>query len=82
MDFQPSDRNGAARSPPKACRMWIELPTQADWRAEQLHGLWLPQPQADAPVLLYLHGARWNVASSSGRIRRMHRELGFFGAGD
>jgi pimeloyl-ACP methyl ester carboxylesterase len=27
-------------------------------------------------VLLYLHGARWNVAGSSGRIRRMH-ELGF-----
>jgi alpha-beta hydrolase superfamily lysophospholipase len=27
-------------------------------------------------VLLYLHGARWNVASSAGRMRRMH-ELGF-----
>ena len=27
-------------------------------------------------MLLYLHGARWNVAGSSGRIRRMH-ELGF-----
>jgi alpha-beta hydrolase superfamily lysophospholipase len=27
-------------------------------------------------VLLYLHGARWNVAGSSGRMRRMH-ELGF-----
>jgi alpha-beta hydrolase superfamily lysophospholipase len=27
-------------------------------------------------VLLYLHGARWNVAGSSGRMRRM-QELGF-----
>lgn len=52
------------------------MPTQAAGKPEQLHGLWLPQPRADAPVLLYLHGARWNVSGSSGRIRRMH-ELGF-----
>ncbi len=29
-----------------------------------------------APVLLYLHGARWNVEGSAARIRRM-QELGF-----
>jgi len=75
--FQPSDRSwGGAQSTEGMQDVWIELPTQADGRPEQLHGLWLPQPQADAPVLLYLHGARWNVAGSSGRIRRMH-ELGF-----
>ena len=77
MDFQPSDRSwGGAQSTEGMQDVWIELPTQADGKPEQLHGLWLPQPQADAPVLLYLHGARWNVAGSSGRIRRMH-ELGF-----
>jgi uncharacterized protein len=32
--------------------------------------------QADAPVLLYLHGARWNVTGSAFRMRRM-QELGF-----
>ena len=75
--FQPSDRSwGGAQSTEGMQDVWIELPTQADGKPEQLHGLWLPQPQADAPVLLYLHGARWNVAGSSGRIRRMH-ELGF-----
>jgi alpha-beta hydrolase superfamily lysophospholipase len=42
----------------------------------KLHALWLPQTRADAPVLLYLHGARWDVRSSAQRIRRMH-ELGF-----
>ena len=29
-----------------------------------------------APVMLYLHGARWNVAGSASRMRRM-QELGF-----
>jgi hypothetical protein len=42
----------------------------------RLHGLWLGQPRPDAPVLLYLHGARWDVRGSAHRMRRMH-ELGF-----
>ena len=51
-----------------------------------MHGLWLAAKPAAAsqgplasrkgPVLLYLHGARWNVEGSSARIRRM-QELGF-----
>ena len=36
----------------------------------------LPPTAAQTPILLYLHGARWNVAGSSGRIRRME-EMGF-----
>lgn len=31
---------------------------------------------ADGPILLYLHGARWNVSGSTFRMRRM-QELGF-----
>ncbi len=45
----------------------------------RLHALWLPQTgvkAAQAPVLLYLHGARWDVRGSAHRMRRMH-ELGF-----
>ena len=42
----------------------------------RLHALWLPQPAPGAPVLLYLHGARWDVRGSAPRMRRMH-ELGF-----
>ncbi len=56
--------------------VWIEFTSAATGRPVKLHGLWLPQARADAPVMLYLHGARWNVAGSAGRIRRMH-ELGF-----
>ena len=75
--FQPSDRSwGGAPSTEGMQDVWIEFASDASGKAERLHGLWLPHTQAGAPVLLYLHGARWNVAGSSGRIRRM-QELGF-----
>ncbi len=35
-----------------------------------------PALAAEGPVLLYLHGARWNVSGSASRMRRM-QELGF-----
>lgn len=49
--------------------------------SERLHGLWLPFNRTDkdegsAPILLYLHGARFNVTGSAPRMRRM-QELGF-----
>jgi alpha-beta hydrolase superfamily lysophospholipase len=90
--FQPSDRTwGRATSTEGMQDVWIALaqpgampppntgtsPTaNAATPAERLHGLWLPSAEANAPVLLYLHGARWNVAGSSNRIRRMGA-LGF-----
>ena len=46
----------------------------------RLHGLWLEADSSTAadqqPVLLYLHGARFNVTGSAPRMRRM-QELGF-----
>jgi alpha-beta hydrolase superfamily lysophospholipase len=75
--FQPSDRSwGGAQSTVDMEDVWIAFTPPSSGKPEKLHGLWLPQDRADAPVLLYLHGARWNVSGSSGRIRRMH-ELGF-----
>jgi alpha-beta hydrolase superfamily lysophospholipase len=75
--FQPSDRSwGGPQSTDDMEDVWIAFASKATGKNEQLHGLWLPQDRAGAPVLLYLHGARWNVAGSAGRIRRMH-ELGF-----
>jgi uncharacterized protein len=56
--------------------VWIGFPAAEDGAPVRLHGLWLPQVRADAPVLLYLHGARWDVRGSAFRMRRMH-ELGF-----
>ncbi len=41
-------------------------------QAVRLHGLWLPQPDPAAPVLLFLHGVRWDVRASAPRMRRWH----------
>ncbi len=75
--FQPSDRAwGGVQSTEDMQDVWIGFNSRATGKPEQLHGLYLPSDQADAPVLLYLHGARWNVSGSSGRMRRM-QALGF-----
>ncbi len=77
--FQPSDRtwSGGASAAEGMSEVWIEFASrEADAAPVKLHGLWLAQARADAPVLLYLHGARWDVRSSAHRMRRMH-QLGF-----
>jgi len=78
--FQPSDRSwgGSAAMAQDMDDVWIDYQSRVTGEPARLHGLWLASPQAPAgnPVMLYLHGARWNVAGSSPRIRRMH-ELGF-----
>jgi alpha-beta hydrolase superfamily lysophospholipase len=78
--FQPSDRSwgGSASLAEDMENVWIEFGSTITGQPVKLHGLWLPAENraAEAPILLYLHGARWNVAGSSPRIRRM-QELGF-----
>ena len=76
--FQPSDRTwwGGLAAAEGMADVWIEFDSRSSGDAVRLHGLWLPQDRADAPVLLYLHGARYDVRGSAHRMRRMH-ELGF-----
>lgn len=82
--FQPSDRSwGGSDSLAQGMDdVWIDFESKATGEPARLHALWLAAdgaeraPAANAPVLLYLHGARWNVTGSSPRIRRM-QELGF-----
>jgi pimeloyl-ACP methyl ester carboxylesterase len=50
---------------------WIELAS-----GQKLHAWWLNGEKPDAPVVLYLHGARWNLTGSVTRIDRW-RKLGF-----
>ncbi|HEY8605886.1 MAG TPA: alpha/beta fold hydrolase [Noviherbaspirillum sp.] len=45
-------------------------------RSEQLHAWWWPAERADAPAVLYLHGARWNLTGHVFRIRQL-RDFGF-----
>jgi pimeloyl-ACP methyl ester carboxylesterase len=76
--FQPSKQSwwGGNAAAEGMQDVWIEFDSLETGKAVRLHGLWLPQPRADAPLLLYLHGARWDVRGSAFRMRRMH-ELGF-----
>jgi len=69
---------GESRSysgPPKNTNeVWIPSGTAV------LHGWWITsgkaQNAAPAPVLLYLHGQRWNLSGHAERIGRLHK-LGF-----
>jgi alpha-beta hydrolase superfamily lysophospholipase len=72
IDFQPKKEGFAAKL--------ATLGTDDVAPPARLHGLWLDADTATAadqqPVLLYLHGARFNVTGSAPRMRRM-QELGF-----
>ena len=78
--FQPSDRSwgGSAELAREMQDVWVEFKSEVTGEPVKLHGLWMAADHnpKDGPVLLYLHGARWNVAGSAPRIRRM-QELGF-----
>ena len=78
--FQPSDRSwgGASELARDMDEVWISYESRLAAETVRLHGLWsaAESKAADGPILLYLHGARWNVTGSAPRIRRM-QELGF-----
>lgn len=82
MIFQPSDRLWPRSDQQGMQEVWITHPHRVEADQEgtsheaRLHALWLDGQRADAPVLLYLHGARWNVSGSTARMRRM-QSLGF-----
>ena len=80
--FQPSDRSWSrgAEAAAGMSDVWIDFDSRKTGQPVKLHGLWAPhadfERRADAPILLYLHGARWNVTGSAFRMQRM-QELGF-----
>lgn len=80
--FQPSDRSWW-RGEEAAAGMsdaWVDFTSVQTGQAVKLHGLWLAHDNLaknpKAPVMLYLHGARFNVVGSAFRARHM-QELGF-----
>ncbi|MFN0162723.1 MAG: alpha/beta hydrolase [Burkholderiales bacterium] len=70
--FRPvrEDWRGFVSVPAGIEEVWLTLPGGK----ERLHAWWAPRE--GAPVLLYLHGARWNLSGSSFRIERW-RAMGF-----
>ena len=80
--FQPSDRSwGRAEEIARGMdEVWIDFRSAETDRPVRLHGLWSAHERfasdPQAPVLLYLHGARFNVVGSAARAQRL-RQLGF-----
>ncbi|MDF3036326.1 MAG: putative exported protein [Paucimonas sp.] len=52
------------------------LPLRRQHGSEHIHTWWWPAENKDAPAILYLHGARWNLTGQLFRIEQWH-ELGF-----
>jgi len=81
--FQPSNASwgGSAYLASDMQEVWIPFDSKITRQPEKLNGLWAASDDARdegeaGPILLYLHGAKWNVQSSSPRMRRM-QDLGF-----
>jgi uncharacterized protein len=76
--FNPSDRSwgDTATTAASLQEAWVNYDSKVTGQNVKLHTLINPSARADAPVMLYLHGARWNVAGSTYRMQRM-QELGF-----
>ncbi len=76
--FNPSERGwgGTSQATMGMQDAWIDFDSALTGQSVKLHALVHPAGNASAPVLLYLHGARWDVSGSAHRIARM-QELGF-----
>jgi len=63
---------GYRGAPDGTVEQWIPVGNAG----EKLYAWWSPAARPDAPVLLYLHGARWNLTGSVTRIPRWNT-MGF-----
>ncbi len=75
--FSPTDRTwgNTAELASGMDEAWASFDSKITGKPAKVH-LLINGNDADKPMLLYLHGARWNVVGSAWRIERM-RELGF-----
>ena len=76
--FQPAKDTwwAGAKAADGMAPVWVDFKSKESGAPARLHGLWLANDDPQAPVLLYLHGARWDVTGSAARVRRMG-SLGF-----
>ena len=54
----------------------LNLPLSARPDAPKIHAWWWPDDDPAAPVVFYLHGARWNLTGNLNRIAQL-RQFGF-----
>ena len=76
MTFRPvkTDAGWYSGVPEGVQEMYLPVGTMPD--APRIHAWWWADANPDAPAVLYLHGARWNM---TGHVRRMEqlRRMGF-----
>jgi fermentation-respiration switch protein FrsA (DUF1100 family) len=54
----------------------LDLPVDATAGAPRIHAWWWPDDDPKAPLVYYLHGARWNLTGHLNRIAQLRR-MGF-----
>jgi alpha-beta hydrolase superfamily lysophospholipase len=54
----------------------FDIPVSSSADAQHIHAWWWPSDNANAPVVLYLHGARWSLTGQVFRLEQL-REFGF-----
>ena len=71
--FQPAKETwwAGAQAAEGMAPVWIDFTARDSGAPARLHGLRLAHEDPAAPMLLYLHGARWDVTGSAARVRRM-----------
>lgn len=72
--FRPTEATWWGNRPLPATFVEHTIPVGSG--GENIHAWWAPVANSDAPVLLYLHGARWNLTGSVTRIPRWNA-MGF-----
>ncbi len=49
------------------------ISVDAKGQTQRVKAWWLPAENPEAPTVLYLHGAKWNLTGQTSRIEQMHR---------
>jgi uncharacterized protein len=54
----------------------FDIPVSSGTAAQHIHAWWWPAANANAPVVLYLHGTRWSLTGQVFRLEQL-RDFGF-----
>jgi len=73
LTFRPSrDTAGWFAGMPRGVQE-VYLPVGPVTEIQKMHAWWWPADAPDAPAILYLHGARWNLTGQLRRIEQLHK---------
>jgi len=73
LTFRPSKDVAAWFAGIPAGAREVFVPVGDPTKRERMVAWWWPAEAANAPAVLYLHGARWNLTGQTRRIEQLHR---------